>query len=53
MFNDTEPKYWYEIAKHDSETADILIKQNGYPDIIIYHFHQCIEKLLTEWDSQK
>jgi HEPN domain-containing protein len=46
MFNDTNPEYWYEIAKHDSETAEILIKENGYPDIIIYHLHQSVEKML-------
>ncbi|OGI09129.1 MAG: hypothetical protein A2Y40_03835, partial [Candidatus Margulisbacteria bacterium GWF2_35_9] len=31
---------------HDIESAEILLKEKGYPDIIVYHFHQAIEKLL-------
>jgi len=46
MLNDSKPEYWKEIAKHDIESAEILLKEKGYPDIIIYHFHQAIEKLL-------
>ena len=33
-------------AIHDAETAQVLIRENGYPEIIIYHMHQSIEKYL-------
>ena len=46
MLDDSKFAYWKEIAQHDIETAEILLKEKGYPDIIIYHFHQAIEKLL-------
>ncbi len=46
MLNDQIPEYWCEIAKHDADTAHLLIRENGYADIIIYHFHQAIEKYL-------
>jgi len=41
-----EIELWIEVAKHDIETADLLINNNGYPDIIIYHYHQALEKIL-------
>lgn len=46
LLNDKRPEYWFELAKHDHETAILLEKHHGYPDIIIYHFHQAIEKSL-------
>lgn len=46
MLNDKTPEYWFMISKHDSESAISLLAINGYADIIIYHFHQAIEKLL-------
>jgi len=46
MVNDKNPNYWFEIAHHDIDTANLLIKEKGYPDIIIYHLHQAIEKIL-------
>ncbi|MFC1616703.1 HEPN domain-containing protein [Candidatus Margulisiibacteriota bacterium] len=46
MINDKSPEYWFQLAQHDKETTDLLIKKNGYPDIIIYHLHQAIEKIL-------
>jgi HEPN domain-containing protein len=46
ILNDQQPNYWKELAKHDTETVQVLIKENGYPDIIIYHLHQAIEKIL-------
>lgn len=46
MLSDKTPEYWFLISKHDSESADSLLAINGYADIIIYHFHQAVEKLL-------
>lgn len=46
MLNDQKPEYWIEIANHDIDTVNILLKESGHPDIIIYHIHQAIEKLL-------
>ena len=39
-------KEWILLANHDADTADLLIRQRGHADIIIYHIHQAIEKLL-------
>lgn len=39
-------KEWLLLADHDSDTVDLLIKEKGHADIIIYHIHQSIEKLL-------
>lgn len=39
-------KEWILLANHDADTVDLLIKQKGHADIIIYHIHQAIEKLL-------
>jgi HEPN domain-containing protein len=44
--NDKAPEYWYELAKHDRETVETLIRERGHPEIIIYHMHQSIEKQL-------
>ncbi len=46
MLNDKTAEYWFTISKHDSESATSLLAINGYADIIIYHFHQAVEKLL-------
>ena len=46
MLNDKNPLYWLEIANHDIQTVKILLRENGYADIIIYHMHQAIEKKL-------
>lgn len=43
---DLDIMLWIETANHDSESADILINENGYADVIIYHYHQATEKLL-------
>jgi len=40
------PEYWLELASHDLETCQILNREKGPQDIIIYHYHQCIEKIL-------
>ncbi len=37
---------WFELAGHDLDSAVILLGENGYPDIIVYHCHQCLEKLI-------
>ena len=39
-------KEWIVLANHDIDTVDLLINQKGHADIIIYHIHQAIEKLL-------
>ncbi|MFA4843322.1 MAG: HEPN domain-containing protein [Candidatus Margulisiibacteriota bacterium] len=39
-------KEWILLANHDADTADLLIKQRGHADVIIYHIHQAVEKLL-------
>jgi HEPN domain-containing protein len=44
--NDQTPEYWFTLAKHDMDSANLLLRENGYPDIIVYHFHQGVEKLL-------
>lgn len=36
---------WVEYAVHDYNTAETLVNQNGYSDIIIYHYHQSLEKI--------
>ncbi len=46
MLNDQTSTYWYEIAKRDIQAAIILYQNKGYPETIIYHYHQAIEKLL-------
>lgn len=37
---------WLEKAKHDLETAKLLFDKKGYPDVIVFHIHQAIEKYL-------
>jgi HEPN domain-containing protein len=44
--NENELDQWATLALHDAETAQLLAKENGYPEIIIYHMHQAIEKYL-------
>lgn len=44
--NENELDQWVTLAIHDAETAQVLIRENGYPEIIIYHMHQSIEKYL-------
>ena len=39
-------KEWLALASHDADTVDLLIRQNGHADIIIYHVHQAVEKSL-------
>ena len=44
--NEDEVRDWLEVASHDADTVRLLIRENGHPDIIIYHIHQAVEKLL-------
>ncbi|OGC07726.1 hypothetical protein A2526_00210 [candidate division WOR-1 bacterium RIFOXYD2_FULL_36_8] len=44
--NEIDIKEWIKLATHDSDTANLLVKENGHADIIIYHLHQATEKLL-------
>ena len=46
MLNDKTADYWKQIAQHDIDTFSLLIKEKGHPDIIIYHIHQAIEKII-------
>ena len=39
-------KAWLEVFNHDIDTVHILLKEKGHADIIIYHIHQAVEKLL-------
>ena len=44
--NEAEISSWLELIKHDYETADLIVRENGHPDIAIYHYHQATEKYL-------
>lgn len=44
--SEVDVKEWLTLASHDADTAALLIKEKGHADIIIYHVHQAIEKLL-------
>jgi len=44
--SENELDQWVTLAIHDAETARLLMDENGYPEIIIYHMHQSIEKYL-------
>jgi HEPN domain-containing protein len=37
---------WLEKAKHDLETANLLLDKKGYPDVVVFHIHQAVEKYL-------
>jgi len=37
---------WVEAARHDLDTVELLLANNGHPDVIINHMHQAVEKLL-------
>ena len=42
--SENELRQWITLANHDAETAQLLSDENGYPEIIIYHMHQAVEK---------
>ncbi len=44
MPNQTYALEWLEIAGRNLETADVLLKQDHYTDIIAIEIHQTIEK---------
>ncbi len=37
---------WFERGAHDIETAQLLLDNQGYTDIIAFHIHQAVEKYL-------
>ena len=37
---------WLEAGRHDIDTVHLLIREKGHPDIIIYHIHQGVEKMI-------
>ena len=44
--SESELLQWATLANHDAETARLLSSENGFPEIIIYHMHQAVEKYL-------
>lgn len=44
--NPVDAQEWFEKARHDLGSAELLLKESDYFDIIVYHSHQCVEKLL-------
>lgn len=42
--NEIEIQQWITLASHYAETARLLSDQNEYPEIIVYHMHQAVEK---------
>ncbi len=42
--SDKELEEWLYLAEGDKETANFLQKSDGRTEIIIYHYHQAIEK---------
>jgi HEPN domain-containing protein len=44
--SDSDPKYWFELALRDEESAEILRRELGPREIAAYHYHQAAEKLL-------
>ncbi|OGI05923.1 MAG: hypothetical protein A2Y40_07765 [Candidatus Margulisbacteria bacterium GWF2_35_9] len=42
--SDKELIEWLYLAEGDKETADLLYEEDGRPEIIIYHYHQALEK---------
>jgi HEPN domain-containing protein len=52
-------KEWTERGKHDLEVAKILLAEEGYFDVVLFHVHQAVEKYLkgflidNGWDLKK
>ena len=39
-------KEWFERGKHDIEVAKILLAEEEYIDVVLFHIHQAVEKYL-------
>ena len=39
-------KEWIERGKHDLEVAKILLAEEEYSDVVVFHVHQAVEKYL-------
>ncbi len=39
-------KEWIERGKHDLEVAKILLAEEEYSDVVLFHIHQAVEKYL-------
>ena len=39
-------KEWVERGKHDLEVAKILLAEEEYSDVVLFHVHQAVEKYL-------
>ena len=39
-------KEWIERGKHDLEVAKILLSEQKYFDVVLFHIHQAVEKYL-------
>jgi len=37
---------WFERGRHEIETAKLLFEKEGYPEVILFHIHQAMEKYL-------
>ena len=52
-------KEWIERGKHDLEVAKILLAEEEYFDVVLFHVHQAVEKYLkgflidNGWDLKK
>ena len=44
--NRIKAKEWYEKAKHDLETVNLIIESSGYPDTATVLLQQAVEKYL-------
>jgi HEPN domain-containing protein len=36
-------KEWFERGKHDLEVAKILLAEEEYFDVVLFHIHQAVE----------
>lgn len=39
-------KEWFERGKHDLDVANILLAEEEYFDVVLFHIHQAVEKYL-------
>ena len=52
-------KEWFERGKHDLDVAKLLIKENMYLDVALFHIHQAVEKyikgylIFNGWELKK
>ena len=44
--SDREAQEWILLADHDADTARLLAREGGHPEIVVYHLHQATEKYM-------